>query len=207
MPAMPAARPLRPWLVLALLAAAAACLAIVLTVLTRPKPARLPNLGTLAPFELTQASGDRFTGRDLAGRPHLIQFVFSRCPGPCLGLSQQFREFQDRTAGKTDIGLVSVTVDPEHDTPAVLREHAARLGADPRRWTFVTGPKDKLYELIRSGFKVSAMENDDPNAPLAEQFIHTTKVVLLDRHGTVRGYYDGLDPAAYDQILEDLQRL
>jgi protein SCO1 len=196
-----------PWFALGIIAFVAAVVAGLLTVLTGPGPAQLPHLGSLAPFDLTRSDGRPFTGRDLTGRPHLVNFVFARCPGPCVTLAQRFREFQDLPGAAAAVGLVTFTVDPESDTPAALQAYAEHLGADPRRWAMVTGPKDKLYDLIRSGFKVSAMENDDPHAPLAEQFIHTTKVVLLDRNGTIRGYYDGQEASSYDRILEDLGRL
>ena len=101
----------------------------------------------------------------------------------------------------TDVKLVSFSVDPQHDTPAVLRDYAAKLNAQPERWHFLTGDKERIYQLSRNGFKLAAAEGE-PAGP-----IHSTRMVLVDRSGTIRGYYDATDADAVTRLLADVAHL
>ena len=101
----------------------------------------------------------------------------------------------------TDVKLVSFSVDPQHDTPAVLREYAAKLDAQPGRWHFLTGDKNTIYRLSRDGFKLATAEGG------AEGPIHSTRLVLVDRSGMIRGYYDATDADAVTRLLADTSHL
>ncbi len=101
----------------------------------------------------------------------------------------------------TDVLLVSFSVDPQHDTPAVLRDYASRLKAQPNRWHFLTGDKDTIYRLSRDGFKLATGEGEDAGP------IHSTRLILVDRGGEIRGYYDATDADAVTRLLADTNHL
>ena len=104
---------------------------------------------------------------------------------------------------KTDIQLVSFTVDPEKDTPEVLRAYAEKLHAHLKRWDFLTGSRPAIYALVRDGFKLAVSEgSDDPGIP-----VHSTRMVLVDRRGMIRGYYDALAADAVTKLLADANHL
>jgi cytochrome oxidase Cu insertion factor (SCO1/SenC/PrrC family) len=143
----------------------------------------------LADFSLVKSDGSAVTRADLAGRPCVFDFVFSTCTGPCPAMSASMRQLADELAG-APVRLVSISVDPERDTPEVLAEYAATLGADPEQWWFLTGEADEILSLARS---VSLAVDPVPaaEAQLGMQVTHSTKFVVVDGEGLVRGYYDG----------------
>lgn len=104
---------------------------------------------------------------------------------------------------KTDVHFVSFTVDPEKDTPQILREYANRLQAEPGRWDFVTGSKLAIYDLSRGGFKLAAAEHDGENG----EPLHSTRMILVDRRGQIRGYYDATEADAITRLLSDTSHL
>jgi protein SCO1 len=160
----------------------------------------LPELGTVPTFELTDQNSQRFGSPQLLGKIWIADFVYSTCPGPCPMISSRMGELQ-KPLRDTDVKLVSFSVDPRHDTPAVLREYAAKLNAQPGRWYFLTGDKDTIYRLSRDGFKLAATEGE------AAEPIHSTRMVLVDRRGTIRGYYNATDADAVTRLLADTTHL
>jgi cytochrome oxidase Cu insertion factor (SCO1/SenC/PrrC family) len=165
-----------------------------------------PALRALPDFALTAVTVDGTSPLDrraLAGRVWIVDFVYTRCAGPCPLLSAHMQSLQKRLP--KSIGLLSFTVDPDHDSPEVLTEYARGFGADPQRWLFATGDKPALIKLFRDGFLISAVESKD--APPGQNVAHTTKFVLLDADARIRGYYDGDDPAALDRLAADAARL
>ena len=101
----------------------------------------------------------------------------------------------------TDVKLVSFSVDPQHDTPAVLRGYAERLNAQPGRWEFLTGGKETIYRLSREGFKLAVGDGEKAGP------IHSTRVILVDRNGVIRGYYDATEADAVTRLLADTNHL
>jgi len=153
-------------------------------------PADHPWVGPeLSEFTLVDSRGNDVTRADLAGRPFILDFVFTTCAGPCPAMSARMRGMQDQLEG-SDVGLVSVSVDPERDDPEALTAYAEALEADPQRWRFLTGEKDQIRALARS-MQVSAEPDPTPDAELGFQVTHSTKFVVVDGEGRVRGYYDG----------------
>lgn len=144
----------------------------------------------LADFALVERSGRAVRRGDLAGRTLVLDFIFTTCAGPCPALSAGMTELQAELAG-TDVLLVSVTVDPKNDSLERLGQYAWRFGADPQRWLFLRGEPDQLAALARS---VSLSLSDDPSAQPGFQVTHSTKLLVIDGAGYVRGYYDGLAP-------------
>jgi protein SCO1 len=162
----------------------------------------IANYGTVPAFQLTNQDNQPFGTEQLKGKIWIVDFIFSTCPGPCPMISSRMAELQ-KPLEKTDVRLVSVTVDPEKDTPEVLRGYAEKLGAQPGRWDFLTGPKAAIYDLSRSGFKLPVQESgDQPGVP-----VHTTRAVLVDRRGMIRGYYDVLAPETPTKLVADAHQL
>jgi cytochrome oxidase Cu insertion factor (SCO1/SenC/PrrC family) len=162
----------------------------------------LPAYDTVPNCELVNLDAQPFGSAQLGGKIWIVDFVFTSCPGPCPIISSRMSELQ-KPLEKTDVHLVSFTVDPDKDTPEVLRVYAGKLKAQPGRWDFLTGPRPAIYSLARDGFKLSAFESgDEPSLP-----VHDTRFVLIDRRGTIRGYYDALAPDAVTKLLADTNHL
>lgn len=191
----------------------AAVLAVVLAVgavsLLRPREARLPDLGQVPPFTLTERSGRTVTLDDLRGSDWIADFVFTRCAGICPLLSAAMGRLQQKlkVGEEPNLRLVSFTVDPSFDTPEVLRVYAERQRANPQAWLFLTGPRQALYDLIKDGFRLSVAEEETPAADPTEMITHSDRFVLVDRAGRIRGYYHGSDEESLAQLLADLPRL
>ena len=161
----------------------------------------ISNYSTVPPFQLTNQSDQPFGSAQLEGKIWIADFVFTSCPGPCPMISSRMSELQ-RPLENSDVHLVSFTVDPETDTPEILKQYAEKLHARPGRWDFLTGPKEKIYELIQTGFKLAVADGEEGGQP-----VHNTRGVLVDRRGTIRGYYDMLAPDAVTKLLADTNHL
>jgi protein SCO1 len=157
--------------------------------------------GSVPQFELVNEKGESFGSKQLAGKIWIADFVFTSCPGPCPIISTRMGELQ-KPLEKTDVHLVSFSVDPEKDTPEVLRNYAEKLNAQPDRWDFLTGLRSTIYPLIGSGFKLAIENAPDTGMP-----VHSTRVVLVDRRGMIRGYYDVLESDAVTKLLADTNHL
>ena len=162
----------------------------------------LGSYGQVPEFRLTNQRGQPFGSSELTGKIWIANFIFTTCPGPCPIISSRTAEMQ-RPLEDTDVHLVSFTVDPETDTPEVLREYATRVNARPGRWDFLTGPADTIYELSRNGFKLAVAASSEEST----QPIHATRAVLVDRAGTIRGYYDMLAADSVAKLLADASKL
>ncbi len=162
--------------------------------------------GSAPSFSLLDQTGATFTSDALQGRAVLLDFVYTHCTDACPLLSATFAQTQRKLADAGLLGsravLVSLSVDPEHDTPTVLAEYAQQLKADPAAWRFLTGDWDQVYDVV-TGFKV-ATKPPRPAAgapaPGGTELTHSTRVVLIDPRGQVRGYLDGQDATADDFV-------
>ncbi len=162
----------------------------------------LPNYGPVGQFSLTNQFNRSFGSTDLAGKIWIADFVFTSCRGPCPIISTRMSELLKPLAN-TDAHLVSFTVDPDTDTPDVLRGYADKLKAEPARWDFLTGPKSQLYDLSVKGFKLAVSDTGGDEG----QPVHSTRLVLVDRQGNVRGYYDALAFDGVTKVLADASHL
>lgn len=163
----------------------------------------LPVLGTVPVFALTERSGARLGSEQLAGHVWIADFVFTRCPDFCPALTARLARLQDRIpAGADPVRLVSITVDPAHDTPEVLRAYAAQAGARAG-WLFLTGPRDAIAALLRDGFKVAWADDGPPSAPIT----HSDRFVLVDRALQIRGYYHGTEEGDVARLARDATAL
>ena len=161
----------------------------------------LSSYGSVPPFQLINQNEAIFGSNELTGKIWIADFIFTSCPGPCPIISTRMSELQ-KPLRKTDVHLISFSVDPEKDTPEVLRRYAEKLKAEPARWDFLTGSKQAIYNLSKDGFKLAV--SDDPDARIP---VHSTRLVLVDRHGIIRGYYDALEPDGVTKVLADANHL
>ncbi len=160
----------------------------------------MPSFGIVPPFQLIDQNNQPFGSAQLLGKIWIADFIYTTCPGPCPMISSRMSEMQ-KPLEKTDVQLVSFSVDPEKDTPEVLRSYAEKLHARDERWKFLTGDRTTIYNLSQNGFKLAAT-NDASGIPL-----HSSRLILVDRGGVIRGYYDATSPDAVTKVLADASHL
>jgi len=148
-------------------------------------------------FEFTNQDGNKVTRDDLLGNVYITDFFFATCPTICPRMAGNMKYLQDKFKDKKDLRFISITVNPEHDTVEVLRDYADMVHANTKNWTFLTGDKDKIYDLALNGFFASVGE--DEVAPGG--FLHTQYFVLVDKKGHIRGLFDG---TVYSEMKKDL---
>ncbi|HTL57404.1 MAG TPA: SCO family protein [Candidatus Limnocylindrales bacterium] len=173
----------------------------------------LPLYGQVADFALTNQNGQRVSLADLRGHVWVADIIFTRCAGPCLKMSRQMMELQQALPKSSAAKLISLTTDPEFDTPSVLKGYAERFEANPNRWTFLTGTKKQIAALAIESLKLTAIEKkpEEQQSPV-DLFIHSTIFVLVDKHGQLRGVYEttgeGTDSRQVKaQLLAGIRRL
>ena len=158
----------------------------------------------VSPFELTTQEGRTLTSASLAGRPYVASFVYTRCAAVCPILVRQLARVQDALGAQARI--VSFSVTPDSDTPQVLAAFGRDRGIDPRRWSLVTGSKHTIYTLARTSyFADDARVGTAPDD--ASAFLHSEKLLLVDAAGRLRGVYNGTQPHAVDQLVDDFRHL
>jgi len=141
----------------------------------------------IADFELEECRGRTVTKSDLLGQPWLAAFIFTKCAGPCPLVSSEMKKLQDATQD-IPLRLVSFTVDPDRDTPDVLKYYADKLGADPDRWWFLTGDKATIFGLVRNSFRMIVEDADDPQPGF--EVIHSIEIMHVNAEGVVIGRYN-----------------
>ena len=158
-------------------------------------------------FTLTERSGQSVSDRQLLGKVWIADFIFTRCPGVCPIMTQHMSDLQARLRTHPrwrDMRLVSISVDPEHDTPEQLRQFADRFDADPVQWLFLTGDREDIWQLCREGFKQSVeFSQKEAGTPI----LHSTHFVLVDEQGRIRGFYNSLKREERDELCRDLEKL
>jgi len=162
----------------------------------------LEKIGEVPDFRLADQTGRPVTREDLKGKIWVANFIFTRCKGPCPLSSQRMSELNTKLKkARGDVELISFTVDPVHDTPAVLATYGASLGADPANWKFLTGTPEDIQSIVVKGLlQPIAKEPDGTPA-------HSTRFVIVDANGWLRGYHDGLDPEAVQKLMVDIGEL
>lgn len=150
------------------------------------------NFGAVRDFELTERSGRTVKKTDLEGQVWVAGFVFTRCSGPCPKVTGTMRKLQDALA-PTHAKLVSFSVDPEYDTPAVLTQYAQQFGADPERWWMLTGSGAVIDAVVPPLLPRNKREPAG-SVPVGESVGHNTRLMVVDQHGQIRGFYSGETP-------------
>ena len=186
--------------------------AVALLVLgCQPKPP-MDVFGSMPQFQLTDQTGATFASQSLADHVTLIDFMYTHCTDACPLLSATFQDTQRKLAGDGWLGsrvmLVSLSVDPMHDTPAVLAEYGQQFRAQPDAWKLLTGDWDQVYDVL-TGLKLATRPPRPPaDAPVpgGTELTHTTRVVLIDSHLQVRAYLDGATSSP-DELIAAARRL
>jgi protein SCO1/2 len=168
----------------------------------------LPVLFSLPDFTLTNQHGEPVGLAQLRGHPWLVDIIFTQCAGPCPEMTQRMAGLQTLLPEKAGVLLVTLTTDPEHDTPAVLQAYARKFNAQPGRWHFLTGSKAQIAELAVGGLKLSAIEKapGERTNPV-DLFIHSTLFVLVDAQARVRATFESDDPEMKKKVIAAVKRL
>ena len=173
--------------------------------LTRPDPPTV--LGELPDFRLTNRDGRTITRADLRGKPWIADFIFTRCQVSCPLMTQRMKALTARLEDFDELTYVSITVDPDHDTPQVLQTYAQKNQAADN-WLFLTGPRDDVFRLSKEGFMLGIDLNPPEGATApGEPILHSTRFVLVDGNGRLRGFYEAFSDATVDRIRKDLAGL
>lgn len=187
-------------------------------VLSRLEPGRVPAtsprvLGQVADFTLTNQAGVVVSLAALRGHVWVADIIFTRCAGPCPRMTKQMKSLQDALPPGSQTRLVTLTTDPDFDTPPVLKTYGERFGANPNRWTFLTGTKKEIAALAIDSLKLTAIEKkpDERENP-EDLFIHSTIFVVVDKQARLRGVFEtvgeGVDPALVrSEIITMVQQL
>ena len=161
----------------------------------------IPVLGTVPDFALTDQTASPFGSAQLDSGLWVANFIFTRCAATCPLQTATMAELQERLRAKQllpEITLVSFSVDPGFDTPEVLREYGEEYGADPDRWRFLTGGRQEIWDLSKTGFKLAVGES--PPESQSQPLFHSPRMVLVDPQRQIRGYFDGVSAEGLDEI-------
>lgn len=174
---------------------------------------KLLTIGPAPKFELTNQDGVKVSNETYKGKVYVLEFFFTTCPSICPKMNMSMLEIEKTFFGNPNFGIVSITIDPGHDTPAVLKDHAKLLGVKSSNWNFLTGDKATIMDLSNKGFNLYAGENAKVNGG----FEHSGLFALIDKDGKIRCrkdefgnpilYYDGLDKKGVREIQEDIKVL
>jgi len=168
----------------------------------------LPILGRVEPFTLTNQIGEKVTLDDLKGKVWVADIIFTRCPGPCPKMTEKMSALDKSFGADPKFRAVTLTTDPDHDSPAILKKFSERFDADSQKWLFLTGTKNEIRNLAQGSLKLGAeekgaTEQENPN----DLFIHNTVFILVDKHGRLRGQaYESLEPD-FRKIDQDIKAL
>jgi protein SCO1 len=194
----------------ALLSLGAALVIAGLTLACQPQPA-MEVFGRAPDFTLVDQAGAPFATQNLAGRVTLLDFVYTHCTDVCPVLSGTFQQAQQRLEEEqlgTKVMLVSLTVDPQHDTPAVLAEYGRRYKADPATWKFLSGDWDQVFDVV-TGLKVATRPPrpaTDAPVPGGTELLHSSRIVVIDPQQQVRAYLEGRESTG-DSLVAAARRL
>jgi len=159
----------------------------------------LEPIADVPEFQLIDQTGKPFGLDDLRGKIWVASFLFTRCQGPCPVISSRMAELNQSIARAGEgVRLVSFSVDPEFDQPEVLADYSAKLGADPARWKFLTGSREDVEDIVVKGL-LQPLAKEADGSPA-----HSTRIVLVDGAGRLRGYQDGRDSESVQKLLMDI---
>ena len=158
---------------------------------------------TIQPFAFVDQDSSWVTNDSFSGKIYVADFFFTSCPSICPIMKTQMLRVYNKFQEEDQLTFLSHTIDPKHDTVAVLKEYAQRLGVRSDKWHFVTGEKEDIYEIAQNSYFTVAAEDNEA----AGGFIHSGKFLLIDKQGRIRGAYDGTDPKDVDKLIDDIPLL
>jgi protein SCO1/2 len=180
---------------------------------TPGKASDLIMIGKAPGFELTDQNREKVSDQSLAGKVYVVEFFFTSCPTICPVMNSNLKTIQDKYFGNRDFAIASITIDPDKDTPEVLKAHADELGITSANWHFLTGDQAYIYEIANKGFKLYASQNPK----IAGGFEHAGFFALVDKKGNIRSridqfgnpivYYDALEKEGIRALMEDIKLL
>ncbi len=174
-----------------------ALLGLIVIEIAQESRRSLEQLGVVPEFSFTDQNGDIFGKEQMLGHVNIVNFFFTSCKGPCPYMNGKVSELYQKYSTTDRVQFVSVSVDPETDSLQVLRNYAARFGVTDNRWRFLRGPIDEVQNLTEYGFSLAGELPD----------MHSTKLILVDQHGAIRGYYDSFDDASLDVLTVHTREL
>jgi protein SCO1/2 len=173
----------------------------------------LMKIGKAPDFSLVNQNGQTITQADYAGKVYVLEFFFSTCPTICPKMNANMKEIEKEFFGSPNFGIASITINPEYDTPEVLKAHADVLGVKSTNWHFLTGDADYIMNIANKGFNLYAGQNKN----VAGGFEHSGFFALIDKNGHIRSrkdtygnpivYYDGIEPEGVKQLVQDIKLL
>lgn len=176
---------------------------------TKDATSKIISIGKAPAFDLTSSLNQPFSSAQLDGKVYVLEFFFSTCPSICPIMNKNMQKLEQRYFGNPNFNLVSITINPSYDTPAVLEDHKAHIGVKGSNWHFLTGDQKYIYDLAAK-FNLYVGQNAD--APGG--FEHSGLFALVDKDGNIRSrkdkfgnpkvYYDGTDDAEMQMLVEDL---
>jgi protein SCO1 len=168
---------------------------------------QLDDFGAVGQFSFVGRDGKPVTKAAVDGKVWACACFFTCCTESCPQLSGAFARLQHELAGRPNVRLVSLTVDPEHDNPEVLDRYAKAFGADPDRWLFLTGGREEVTEFVRKQLLLGVETNNAPDAKPSSRVLHSNKLTLIDQVGHVRGHFDGTDMNEVTKLRDAMIRL
>jgi protein SCO1/2 len=159
----------------------------------------------IPPFSFLDQNGDTVTQEIMRGKIVVVDFFFTTCKNICIDMTRNLSRVQEtfQKEERRDVLILSHTVDPETDSVGQLFKYAVEKDINSKMWRLLTGDKKEIYKMARYGYFITALQGDGgPN-----DFIHDQKFVLIDKEGRIRGYYNGTEDAAVDQMIKDIQTL
>ena len=166
---------------------------------------RLARLWKRPDFDFLDQDAQPFRGSQMEGRLWVVDFFYTTCPGPCPALSSRLSELHRRFTANPGVGFLSISSNPEKDRPEVLKLYADKFGADAR-WRFLTGDKAQIFSVANQGFKMGLTEGSADGEPVT----HSTRLLLVDAEGWVRGIYEGAGEGseeASNRLVADIETL
>lgn len=174
---------------------------------------KLEIVGKVPNFEFVNQNNVTISNRDYLGKVYLVEFFFTTCPTICPIMNRNMVKLQDAFYGNTNFGIASFTINPEHDTPEVLKQYAEKYKVTNPNWNMLTGDKQKIYDLANKGFNLYTGENANVNGG----FEHSGMFALIDKNGNIRSrkdpfgnpiiYYDGIEDEGIAMLKEDIKNL
>lgn len=175
----------------------------------RPVVGEVPMAYGPAPdFSLVNRDGRTLSNEDFLGAPWVANFIFTRCAISCPRMTQRMIHLENLRPADLQTARVSFSVDPEFDTPEVLQAYASSWGIEDPRWFFLTGDREVMRSIVMQGFKLALEANPPPGSVNpGEPILHSTRFVLVDAGGSIRGYYDVVEGGELERLTRDLKVL
>lgn len=153
-------------------------------------------------FKFKNQEGETISTASFRGKIHVADVFYTSCPGPCKILSSSMNKVYKDFKDNPDILLVSYSIDPYRDSVSVLKEYAQRFNANSKQWLFLRGDKKTTVELAQKYYFLSTIERTGE-----QEYDHSEKLVLVDKEGKIRGYYDGMEPEEMKRLSEEIRVL